>query len=88
MNILQLEEAAFTEAMVNVMCPADSFTPNGVDCGLSINSGSPESKRGAIPTLPEATRARIGPRPSAYVRFSPVISAPVMCWDMSGLPNL
>ena len=29
-------EAAFTEAMVNVMCPADSFTPSGVDCGLAI----------------------------------------------------
>jgi gluconate 2-dehydrogenase gamma chain len=29
-------EAAFTEAMVNVMCPADSFTPNGVECGLAI----------------------------------------------------
>ena len=33
---LSPEEAAFTEAMVNVMCPADSFTPNGVDCGLAI----------------------------------------------------
>ena len=33
---LSSEEAAFTEAMVNVMCPADSFTPNGVDCGLAI----------------------------------------------------
>ena len=28
-------EAAFVEAMVNVMCPADSLTPNGVDCGLA-----------------------------------------------------
>lgn len=33
---LSPEEAAFTEAMVNVMCPSDSFTPNGVDCGLAI----------------------------------------------------
>ena len=33
---LSPEEAAFTEAMVNVMCPADTFTPNGVDCGLAI----------------------------------------------------
>src|SRR6185295_4341073 len=33
---LSPEEIAFTEAMVNVMCPADSFTPNGVDCGLAI----------------------------------------------------
>jgi len=33
---LSPEEAAFTEAMVNVMCPADSFTPSGVDCGLAI----------------------------------------------------
>jgi gluconate 2-dehydrogenase gamma chain len=28
-------EAAFVEAMVNVMCPADALTPNGVDCGLA-----------------------------------------------------
>src|ERR1044071_1058772 len=28
-------EAAFVEALVNVMCPADSLTPNGVDCGLA-----------------------------------------------------
>ena len=29
-------EAAFVEAMVNIMCPADELTPNGVDCGLVI----------------------------------------------------
>jgi gluconate 2-dehydrogenase gamma chain len=29
-------EAAFVEAMVNVMCPADALTPNGVDCGLAL----------------------------------------------------
>lgn len=29
-------EAAFVEALVNVMCPADRFTPNGVDCGLAL----------------------------------------------------
>jgi gluconate 2-dehydrogenase gamma chain len=29
------EEATFVEALVNVMCPADAFTPNGVDCGLA-----------------------------------------------------
>jgi gluconate 2-dehydrogenase gamma chain len=29
-------EAAFVEAMVNVMCPADEWTPNGVDCGLPL----------------------------------------------------
>jgi gluconate 2-dehydrogenase gamma chain len=29
------EEAAFVETMVNVLCPADEFTPNGVDCGLA-----------------------------------------------------
>jgi gluconate 2-dehydrogenase gamma chain len=28
-------EAAFVEALVNVMCPADQFTPGGVDCGLA-----------------------------------------------------
>jgi len=32
---LSLEEATFVEAMVNVMCPADGLTPNGVDCGLA-----------------------------------------------------
>lgn len=30
------DEAAFVEAMVNVMCPADHLTPSGVDCGLAI----------------------------------------------------
>jgi gluconate 2-dehydrogenase gamma chain len=30
------DEAGFVEAMVNVMCPADALTPNGVDCGLAI----------------------------------------------------
>jgi gluconate 2-dehydrogenase gamma chain len=30
------DEAAFVEAMVNVMCPADEFTPKGVDCGLAV----------------------------------------------------
>jgi gluconate 2-dehydrogenase gamma chain len=29
-------EAAFVEALVNVMCPADDMTPNGVDCGLAV----------------------------------------------------
>ncbi|MDO9356613.1 MAG: hypothetical protein Q7T55_23140, partial [Solirubrobacteraceae bacterium] len=29
-------EAAFVEQMVTVMCPADEYTPNGVDCGLAI----------------------------------------------------
>ena len=30
------EEAGFTEALVNVMCPADEFTPDGVACGLAV----------------------------------------------------
>jgi|SRR5579872_797502 len=30
------DEAGFIEAFVNVMCPADHLTPNGVDCGLAI----------------------------------------------------
>ncbi|HEY4340593.1 MAG TPA: gluconate 2-dehydrogenase subunit 3 family protein [Steroidobacteraceae bacterium] len=30
------DEAAFIETMVNIMCPADDLTPNGVDCGLPI----------------------------------------------------
>jgi len=29
-------EAACVEALVNMMCPADGLTPNGVDCGLHI----------------------------------------------------
>jgi gluconate 2-dehydrogenase gamma chain len=29
------DEAAFVEALVNVMCPADRYTPSGVDCGLA-----------------------------------------------------
>jgi gluconate 2-dehydrogenase gamma chain len=32
---LSPDEAGFLEAMVNVMCPADHLTPNGVDCGLA-----------------------------------------------------
>ena len=32
---LSPDEAAFVETMVNVMCPADQYTPNGVDCGLA-----------------------------------------------------
>lgn len=30
------DEAAFVEALVNVMCPADHLTPSGVDCGLAV----------------------------------------------------
>jgi gluconate 2-dehydrogenase gamma chain len=30
------EEAGFVEALVNIMCPADTLTPNGVDCGLAV----------------------------------------------------
>jgi len=33
---LSQDEAAFVETMVNIMCPADGMTPNGVDCGLAI----------------------------------------------------
>jgi gluconate 2-dehydrogenase gamma chain len=29
------DDAAFVEAFVNAMCPADHLTPNGVDCGLA-----------------------------------------------------
>ncbi len=28
-------DATFVETMVNIMCPADQYTPNGVDCGLA-----------------------------------------------------
>ena len=30
------DEAAFIEALVNVMCPADELSPSGVDCGLAM----------------------------------------------------
>jgi gluconate 2-dehydrogenase gamma chain len=30
------DEAAFVEAMVTVMCPADDLSPNGVDAGLAV----------------------------------------------------
>jgi hypothetical protein len=30
---LSPDEAAFFEALVNIMRPADELTPNGVDCG-------------------------------------------------------
>lgn len=33
---LDPSEAAFVEALVNVMCPADQYTPSGVDCGLAL----------------------------------------------------
>lgn len=29
------DEAAFVEALVEVMCPADDLTPGGIDCGLA-----------------------------------------------------
>jgi len=34
-NSLSPDEAAFVETLVNIMCPADEYTPNGVDCGLA-----------------------------------------------------
>lgn len=30
------QEGACVEALINVMCPADALTPNGVDCGLHV----------------------------------------------------
>jgi gluconate 2-dehydrogenase gamma chain len=32
---LSPDEATFIEALVNVMCPVDEHSPNGVDCGLA-----------------------------------------------------
>ena len=29
------DEGEFVETLVNIMCPADKLTPNGVDCGLA-----------------------------------------------------
>ena len=33
---LGVGEGACVEAIVNVMCPEDGFTPNGVCCGLHV----------------------------------------------------
>jgi gluconate 2-dehydrogenase gamma chain len=33
---LRSDEARFTEALVNAMCPPDRLTPNGVSCGLAF----------------------------------------------------
>lgn len=30
------DEAGFVEALVNIMCPADHLTPDGIDCGLAV----------------------------------------------------
>jgi gluconate 2-dehydrogenase gamma chain len=32
---LSPDEATFVEALVNAMCPADEYSPNGVECGLA-----------------------------------------------------
>jgi gluconate 2-dehydrogenase gamma chain len=32
---LSPDEATFVETLVNIMCPADEYSPNGVDCGLA-----------------------------------------------------
>jgi gluconate 2-dehydrogenase gamma chain len=32
---LSPDEATFIEALVNVMCPADEYSPSGVECGLA-----------------------------------------------------
>ena len=29
------DEATFVEALVNIMCPADEYSPSGVECGLA-----------------------------------------------------
>src|SRR5258706_144701 len=34
-NSLSPDEAAFVETLVNIMCPADEYTPNGVYCSLA-----------------------------------------------------
>jgi gluconate 2-dehydrogenase gamma chain len=34
---LNHDEAAFAEALVNVLCPADGLTPDGVTCGLAAS---------------------------------------------------
>ena len=35
-HTLAPDEAAFVEALVDVMCPPDELTPSGVDCGLAL----------------------------------------------------
>jgi len=35
-RVLNRGEASFTEAIVNVLCPADRLTPDGVSCGRAL----------------------------------------------------
>jgi gluconate 2-dehydrogenase gamma chain len=35
-RVLNRDEARFIEALVNVLCPADRLTPDGVSCGLAL----------------------------------------------------
>ena len=35
-TLLGPEQSSFVEALMNLMCPADSLTPSGTDCGLAI----------------------------------------------------
>src|SRR3546814_8337107 len=61
------DEAAFVEALVNVMCPANELTPNGVDCGLATvidrqladgcRSGAARVIKDVIDNTPDMTRA-------------------------------
>lgn len=34
-QLFSQDEAAFVEALVTLMCPADALTPSGVDCGVA-----------------------------------------------------
>jgi gluconate 2-dehydrogenase gamma chain len=42
---LSQDEAAFVETMVTIMCPADEFTPNGVDCVLWLSGSAVASRK-------------------------------------------
>ena len=64
---LSPDEAAFVEALVNVMCSADELTPNGVDCGLATfidrqlaggcRSGAARAIKDVIDNTPDMTSA-------------------------------
>src|SRR3546814_118499 len=61
------DETAFVEALVNVMCPANELTPNGVDCGLATfigrqraggyRSGAARVIKNVIENTPDMTSA-------------------------------
>jgi len=89
---LTATEAAFTETMVNALCPADHLTPNGVDSGLAdfIDAhlageldagvhGQRELFRAGIAAANESCRKRFG---VPFDRLAPADARQFLC-DMA-----